>query len=428
MRARYFFIAILLGALLRGPSARAQTQPGQPQAPARITLDDAVRLSLAHNHALAAARTTIQQSQAQEITANLRPNPVLLADAQFLPIFNPNRFTADYIDQNSQFDIGVSYLFERGQKRQHRLQAAKDVTAVTISQVADNERTLMFNAASSFVGVLLAEANLELARKDMDSFKSTVDISEARFKAGDMSEGDFLKIKLQLLQFQTDVSQAELARVQALVGLRELLGYESVPANYDVAGVLDYTAVQTTEAAALALATEHRPDLRAAIQGTAAAKSQYDLAVANGKRDPTLQVSYSHVSGMSSATTFFNMEVPIFNRNQGEIARTRFVMTQADELRRASEETVEGDVVGAYQGVTANDRIIRLYRSGYLEEARLSLEISEYAYKRGAASLLDFLDAERSYRATELAYRQSLASYMLAVEQLREATGVRSLP
>ena len=427
MRARYFFIAIFLGGLLWGPAARAQTQPGQPQAPVRITLDDAVRLSLAHNHALAAARTTIQQSQAQEITANLRPNPVLLADAQFLPIFNPNRFTADYIDQNSQFDIGVSYLFERGQKRQHRLQAAKDVTAVTISQVADNERTLTFNVASSFVGVLLAEANLELARKDLNSFKSTVDISEARFKAGDMSEGDFLKIKLQLLQFQTDVSQAELARVQTLVGLRELLGYESVPASYDVADQLDYAAVKTTEEAALALATEHRPDLRAAIQGTAAAKSQYDLAIAYGKRDPTVQVSYSHVSGLSSATTFFNMELPIFTRNQGEIARTRFAITQAEELRHAAQETVVGDVMGAYEGVTANDQIVRLYRSGYLDEARLSLEISEYAYKRGAASLLDFLDAERSYRATQLAYRQALASYMLAIEQLREATGNRGM-
>jgi len=428
MRTRRLLIAISFAVFLRGPSVWAQVQPGTPQAPARITLDEAVRLALAHNHALAAARTTITQSQAQEITANLRPNPVLLADAQFLPFFNPNRFTGDYIDQGAQFDLGVSYLFERGQKRQHRLQAAKDVTAVTISQVADNERMLTFNVASTFVAVLLAEANLDLARQDLASFKSTVDIGEARFKAGDLSEGDFLKIKLQLLQFQTDVSQAELARVQALVGLRELLGYESVPANFGVAGALDYTSVQTTQEAALALASEHRPDLRAAIQGVAASKSQYDLAVANGKRDPTAQVSYSHVSGMSSASTFFNVELPIFNRNQGEIARTRFAMTQAEELRRAAEETVEGDIASAYDGVSSNDQIIRLYRSGYLEEARLSREISEYAYKRGAASLLDFLDAERSYRATQLAYRQSLASYMLAVEQLREAAGVRSLP
>jgi len=430
MRARHIVTGILLGVLLHGPGVGAQTppQPGTPQPPARITLDDAIRLAMTHNHALAAARSTIQQSQALETTANLRPNPVLLADAQFLPFFNGNRWNSNYLDNIAQFDIGASYLFERGQKRQHRLQAAKDVTAMTISQVADNERTLTFSVASTYVSVLLAEANLELARKDLESFQSTVDISQARFKAGDMSEGDFLKIKLQLLQFQTDVSQAELSRVQSLVSLRELLGYESVPANYDVASMLDYTSVQTTQDAAMALAVEHRPDLRAAIQGVASAKSQYDLAVANGKRDPNVQVSYSHVSGVSSLSTFFNMEMPFFNRNQGEIARTRFAITQADELRNVAQETVEGDVSGAYEGVTQNDRIISIYRSGYLQEAGLSREISEYAYKRGAASLLDFLDAERSYRATQLAYRQSLASYMLAVEQLREATGVRSLP
>jgi outer membrane protein, heavy metal efflux system len=428
MRSRCFVIAICMAVSLTGQGLRAQTQPGTPRAPVRITLDDAVRLALEHNHALAAARTTIQQSQAQEITANLRPNPVLMADAQFLPIFNPNRWTADYTDQSAQFDLGASYLFERGKKRQHRLQAAKDLTAVTISQVADNERTLSFQAATLFVSVLLAEDNLSLAQKDLQSFQSTVDISEARFKAGDMSEGDYLKIKLQLLQFQTDVSQAKLARVEALVGLREQLGYESVPADYDVAGTLDYSPVKTTKEEALAMAADHRPDLRAAIQGVAAANSQHELAIANGKRDPTLTLLYTHTGGMGTASTFFNMEVPIFNRNQGEIARTRFAVTQAEELRRAAEETVDGDVTGAYEGVGSNDQIVRLYRSGYLNESRLSLEISEYAYKRGAASLLDFLDAERSYRATQLAYRQALASYMLAVEQLREVTGNRSMP
>jgi len=428
MRSRFFFFTLCFAVSLSGEGLRAQTQPGTQRAPVRITLDDAVRLALAHNHALAAERTTIQQSQAQEITANLRPNPVLLADAQFLPIFNPNRWTADYTDQSAQFDLGASYLFERGKKRQHRVQAAKDQTAVTISQVADNERTLSFQAATSFVSVLLAEDNLALAQKDLQSFQSTVDISEARFKAGDISEGDYLKIKLQLLQFQTDVSQAQLARVQALVGLREFLGYESVPADYDVAGTLDYSPVKTTKDEALAMAADHRPDLRAAIQGVAAANSQHDLAIAYGKRDPTVTLLYTHTGGMGTASTFFNMEVPIFNRNQGEIARTKFAVTQAEELRHVAEETVEGDVAGAYEGVTTNDQVVRLYRSGYLDESRLSLEISEYAYKRGAASLLDFLDAERSYRATQLAYRQSLASYMLAVEQLREATGNRSLP
>ncbi|HMD32633.1 MAG TPA: TolC family protein, partial [Candidatus Acidoferrales bacterium] len=375
MRPRYFFFAVSLVFGLFVPGAQTQTpqaaprQPGTPRPPVRIALDEAVNMALTHNHVLAAARTNIQQSQAQEITANLRPNPVLLADAQFLPIFNPSKFTGDYIDQSAQFDMGLSYLFERGRKRQNRVQAAKDVTAMTISQVADNERTLTFQTASAFVAVLLAEANLELAQEDLKSFSSTVNISEARFKAGDISEGDYLKVKLQLLQFQTDVSQGELGRIQSLVALRQLLGFESVPADYDVAGTLDYTPVKIPRDDAMAAAEEHRPDLRAAVQGVAAAHSQYDLAMANGKRDVTLQGMYSHTAATSSASTFFNMEVPIFNRNQGEIARTRFAITQAEELRRAAEETVDGDVSGAYDGVTTNDKVIRLYRSGYLDEA-----------------------------------------------------------
>ena len=86
------------------------------------------------------------------------------------------------------------------------------------------------------------------------------------------------------------------------------------------------------------------------------------------------------------------------------------------------------DVRDAFEGLRANDRIVALYRSGYLDEAQQSLDITEYAYKHGAASLLDFLDAERSDRTTQLGYRQALASYLLALEQLREAVGTRSLP
>ncbi|MGA8075130.1 MAG: TolC family protein, partial [Candidatus Acidiferrales bacterium] len=152
---------------------------GQSQGPVRITLDDAVKMALQHNHALQAARTTIQQSQAEEITANLRPDPVLSWDAQFLPFFQPNLFSKDYIDQSAQFDIGIGYLFERGRKRQHRLQAALDVTAQTKSQVADNERALTFLVASEFVSVQLAEATVSLAEQDLKSFQGTVDISEA---------------------------------------------------------------------------------------------------------------------------------------------------------------------------------------------------------------------------------------------------------
>jgi cobalt-zinc-cadmium efflux system outer membrane protein len=393
-----------------------------------ITLDQAIQLALTHNHNLLAAQTTIAQNEAEEITANLRPDPVLLGDSQFLPIFQPSNFSSDYIDNTAQFDVGVSYLFERGQKRQHRLQAAKDQTAVTRSLVADNERTLTFNVATDFISVELAESTLELADQDLKSFQDTVDITEARYKAGDIGLDDLLKMKLQFLQFQTDVAQAKLARAQGLSDLRQLLGYEQVSADYDVAGSFDYQPMKSGLEDLQAAALKGRPDLEAAQQGVTAANSQFQLQKAIGKRDVTGQINYTHLSDLNEVSLFGSMQLPIFDRNQGEIKRAGFAITQAQQQQLYASGQVLTDVRDAYEGWKANDEIVGLYRSGYLDDAQQSRDIADYAYKRGAASLLDFLDAERTFRATQLGYRQSLASYLQALEQLREAVGTRSLP
>jgi len=398
------------------------------QGPVRITLDEAIQLALQHNHNLLAARTTIQQSQADETTANLRPNPTLFADWEYLPLFSPSAQNSQYLQGSTEADLGLGYLIERGRKRQHRLQAAKDITAQTRSLVADNERSLTFNVASQFVNVQLAESTLELAEQDLKSFQQTVDLGDIRYKAGAISEDDYLKIKLQLLQFETDVQQAQLARVQALSDLRQLLGYESISPDYDVTGRFDYQPLKGNLEDLQMKALQNRPDLRAAQQGVAAADSQYELQKAIGKVDVTVQANYSHVNGINTATFFGSVPLPIFNRNQGEIAKSRFAITQAQEQEKATNGQALTDVRDAYESLRTNDKVVTLYRSGYLDVAKKDRDISEYAYKRGAASLLDFLDAERSYRATQLAYRQALASYLLALEQLREAVGVRGLP
>jgi outer membrane protein, heavy metal efflux system len=234
---------------------------GQNAGPASVTLDQAVQMALQHNHNLLAARATIQQSQAEEITANLRPDPTLIGDAEYLSPTHPN---TDYLSNSSEFDLGLSYLFERGKKRQHRLQAARDITAQTRSLVADNERSLSFNVASLFVNVQLAESTLELADLDLKSFGKTVEIGELSYKAGAISEDDYLKIKLQLLQFETDYQQAQLAKIQALSDLRQLLGYESVPPDYDVVGPFDYQPVKGNVEDLQLKAMQNRPDLRAA--------------------------------------------------------------------------------------------------------------------------------------------------------------------
>ncbi len=431
-RARTWRPLIILGVLALVAPVRASGQAGTPAAPqklpARITMDEAIDLALKHNHSLQAARTLVLQNQAQEITANLRPNPVLVADEQYLPFFSPSSFSKDYVNQAAVFDAGVSYLFERGKKRQHRLAAAKDQTAATAATVNDDERLLTSQVAQQFIAALLAKADLDLAQKNLASFQQTVDISEDKFKAGSMSEGDLLKIKLQLLQFQMDVSGARLARVQALASLRQLIGFDAVPENYEVEGDLAYQSVHLNLDDLKMLALRTRPDLRAAQLGIRAAQSQYSLAQADGKRDVGVTFTYNHLTGINTGSLFFNVDIPIFDRNQGEIARTRYAITQSQELSSEQVSLALTDVENSYESLRTSDQVVQLYQSGYLKQSEDSRDISQYAYQRGAANLLDYLDAERSYRATQFAYRQALANYMTSLEQLRQAVGTRSLP
>jgi cobalt-zinc-cadmium efflux system outer membrane protein len=408
-------------------AALVLTSTALAQGQTRITLDQAIDLALVHSHTLKAARTLTLQNKAQETTAALRPNPQLAWDALFLPL-NPSDYTISNLLNTQQFDMGVSYLFERKGKRKRRLEAAKDATSVTSYQVSDTERGLIFNVAQQFISAQLATSILEFAQKDLESFQQTVDISQQRYRAGDMSEGDLLKIKVQLLQFQTDVSTARVAKVQALASLRQLLGYDAIPSNYDVAEDMTYQPVTLNLDDLRNEAMKSRPDLLGAQMGIRAAQSQVALAQANGKVDLTASLGFSHLADQNTLSTAFSIPLPIFDRNQGEIARTRYAYTQAQEQADAASDAVLTDVRNSYEAVQTNQQILQLYLSGYLKQAKDSRDISEYAYKHGGASLLDYLDAERSYRSIQLAYRQSLANYLLAIEQLKQSIGVRKLP
>lgn len=401
-----------------------------PVGPMKITLDQAIQMAMQHNHVLQATRTTVQQSLANEVTANLRPNPTLFTDWEYLPLISGTpggTGLASYLQASTEGDIGLSYMFERGQKRQHRLQAAKDTTSVVRAQVNDAERGLAFQVGQLFINAQLAESALDLAQQDVKSFQATVDLSEHQYKAGAMSENDYLQIKLQAVQYQTDLEQATLARAQALSDLRQQLGYDSVSANYDVAGSFEYQPLLLTLPELQAKAEQNRPDLRAAQLSISSANSQHTLAQANGKQDVTVSSNYSHVNGISAITWSVSVPLPIFDRNQGNIAQTRYAINQAQETQKAVSSQVLTDVRDAFEGLESNERVLRIYVQGALETSRKSRDITEYAYRRGAATLLDLLNSERSDRATQLAYRQSLAAYFASLEQLRQAVGSRIL-
>jgi len=170
-----------------------------------------------------------------------------------------------------------------------------------------------------------------------------------------------------------------------------------------------------------------RASFSAAKDSITAAQSQIGLAKANAKQDVTFTFSYNHLNAANNGSFFFSIPLPIFNRNQGEVARTYYALTQTQFLERAAEQGVLTDVRNAYEALVNSAEVVQLYEEGYLKQAQESLDITQFSYQHGAASLLDFLDAERSYRATELSYRQALATYMSSLEQLRQAVGTRDL-
>jgi outer membrane protein, heavy metal efflux system len=402
---------------------------GQPQtadAPAKlISKDDAVRIALAYNQSLRANRLNIDQSKANEVTAGLKPNPSMSLGADAIPIFAPQT-----IRFNTQiYSIDLSYTVEKGGKREKRVVVAKDNTLIAAQNVTDNERTLKFMVVQAFINVLLAKSVLVLAKDDLANFSQEVDLNHARLVAGDLSEGDYLKLSLQKLQFEQDVSAAVLGLVQARATLRQLLGYQSVTDDYDVTGTLVHAKPAVTLEELQTKALDARPDLKAAHTGVTLANDTVSLAFGNRARDWTWSGDYSFQSPtQSGAGVAFSIDLPIHDRNQGEIARSQVAVHQSVETEASTKVGVQTDVVNAYYGLKSNDEIVDLYESGYLKQATDSRDISNYAFQRGAASILDLLDAERSYRATQLAYRQALAAQMIAVEQVNEAVGAQVIP
>ena len=385
-------------------------------------MEDAVRIALRYNQALRAQRFNVDQSKAGEVTAGLKPNPVLGNLVDTIPIFSPQTIRL----QSQIYEETLNYTVERGGKREKRVVVAKDNTDVAAKTVTDNERQLRFQVVQDFINVLLAKSVLTLAQDDLANYSQELDLNKARLTAGDLAEGDYLKLSLQKLQFEQDVSAAQLSLVQAKATLRQQLGYQSVADNYDVSGMLTHTkhTVQLDDLQKQAIA--NRPDLQAAHGGVKVANDTVALAFGNKVRDWTWGTDYTNQNfGINGVGVSLSFELPIHDRNQGEIARSQAAVRQAVESESSTQVGVLTDVVNAYYGLQTAEEVVTLFEGGYLDQATQSRDISNYAFQRGAASILDLLDAERSYRATQLAYRQAIAAHMTAAEQVNLVVGAQ---
>ena len=223
-------------------------------------------------------------------------------------------------------------------------------------------------------------------------------------------------------------SSAEVSLVQARASLRQLVGFEAVAEDFDAIGELKHTT-QTLDLEDLkrqALAA--RPDLQAAHGGVVQAEKTLDLQKSIRARDVTSSLQYTRTGTLNQFGVAASWDLPFRDRNQGNIARAEITVNQATESELAARYLVLTDVVNAYAGWQTSDKVVKLYESGYLDQAKQSLDISQYVFQRGAGSLLDLLDAERTFRDTQLGYRQALSAYMTSVAQLNLAVGKQVMP
>ena len=391
-------------------------------------MDDAVRLALERNQSLMAQRLTVDAAKADEVTAALKPNPGLSLGADGFTPFSPSQITPDFLKNDVSYSGSLDYLFERGGKRGKRILTAQDATDIASRTVRDNERQLRFQTEQAFIAVLLAKSVLDLANQNLGSFSDIVNINQRRVASGDLAEGDFYKISLQKLQFEQDVSAAEVGLVQTRANLRQLMGFDTVTDDFDVVGDLTYqkhdVTLQDLERQALA----SRPDLLAAQSGVKLARDTTLRERANAARDLDGSVNYSHTGADNVVGLGMSIDLPVHDRNQGNIAHAEVGERQAVETEAATRYGVITDVVNAFAGLQTADKVVNLFQSGYLDQARQSLDISTYVFQRGAGSLLDLLDAERTNRDTQLAYRQALAAYLTSVRQINLAVGMQVMP
>ena len=379
------------------------------------------------NPTLLADTLNIEESKAEEITAFLRPNPTFTLSAdgtQIAPSQGVWKPFAGTFETPS-----LSYLHERRHKRELRLESQQKATLIAESTHADLERSLLFNLRNAFVSTLQAKAVLQLAKDDLDYYDHVLDISRIRFNAGDIAQIDLDRLELQRVQYEADVQTAEVNLRTAKIQLLTLLNDRTAIEQFDVAGTFDFNDQLIPRDEFRKIALDTRPDLKAAVEAIDKAKTDHQLAVANGSTDPTFSVWYTHNSSTNNPfainTVGVSVSIPlrIFDRNQGEKLRTQLDITRNERLREATEAGVLSDVDSGYATLASNLTLLRPYKTKYLQQSLRVRDTIFFSYQNGGASLLDYLNAQSEYRSVQLNYLNLVGSYLTAAAQLNQAVG-----
>jgi len=385
---------------------------------------------LAANPTLIAGRIGVDQSRAAEITAFLRPNPDLTGTIDQI-----NPFASQLSPSGSGESVyrpfanalpfrSISYLHERQHKRELRRDGAQHATAVAASQLKDQERNLLFTLRNAFVQTLQQKAVLALAQENLSYYDQVLRVGRDRHKLGDIAKVDLTRLEVQRVQYETDLQTATVNLRAAKIQLLMLLNDRQPVERFDITGPYDFPNQVATLEEFRQIALDTRPDLRAAVQSIEKAKTDHRLAVADGSADPTLAVDFARNPPIP---VYFGVSVSIplriFDRNQGEKARTQLDIGRNQRLRDATEAQVFNDVDSAYATIESNLILLKTYKANYLDQAAEVRDTVLFSYQQGGASLLDFIQAQQDYRSVRLNYLNLIGAYLTAAAQMNLAVG-----
>jgi cobalt-zinc-cadmium efflux system outer membrane protein len=378
-------------------------------------------MARAKNPTLLAAERNLRAVRAQEIQAAVRANPYLTA-------YGTDVTEPAYADTPYSYSLQVSRLFERGNKREWRIEDAKATTAETQAQLEDTVRQTVLTIKTAFTHMLVAKEALELSNASLKDYRHEVEISYDRYKAGDLGKLDYERLDLQLGNFESDAANDVITLQQASDQLQTLIGVESPNTTFDIGGDIVPPNITQPQDLLVQEALANRPDYRAARFATQAAVANQRLAFANGTTDPTLEAEYDRAGTENSAGFSINIPLRIFDSNQGN-KQTAAFQTDASRLTEiAARNQVVSDVAQAWVGYTQAKQLSDRFGEHYLDESRDVLSIAQYAFQHGGIALIDYLDALRDARSSTSDALNAYQQTWLAIHQLSAASATELAP
>ena len=408
----------VLSATPLAPAVEQQTSSSQT---IRLSLNEALAVFLQQNLDLLIAKYGIDHSKGQEITAKLFPNPTMSVGtlASFTSGLTPAK--------SGQVFIQAQQLFELAGKRGYRIESAGFGIQSTEASFEDAVRQLGFTVKDSYYRVQLAQRRSVLAEENRDRFSRILDINTIRFKKGYIAEVDLIRIRLQMVDFQSQVIQALQEAESARGDLRQLLRL-SPRMTLELTTDLEFRRIDPEIGRLRTVATDIRPDVRA--KRLTYSQREADLRLAKAYRVPDVTVGTGYAiqgpHGPDNPQQWalnFGLPLPLFNRNQGGIRQAEVAVQTAEADLNKSLNLVENEVEVAYRNLMQSRRLVEAYVGGVLDDARATFTIVERAYERGGATILDLLDAARTSRTIQQNYIEALFNYQRNLLQLESAVG-----